>query len=53
MRFSGPAGPPVQRRNYSPATTRGYIYAIKEFAEYFRKSPEQLGGDEIWGGPLG
>jgi len=37
----------LQRRNYSPATTRGYILAIKQLADHFGKSPERLGGDEI------
>ena len=37
----------LQRRNYAPTTARGYVLAIKQFAKYFGKSPERLGGDEI------
>jgi integrase/recombinase XerD len=36
-----------QRRNYCADTTRGYIHAVKEFAEYFGKSPELMGAEEV------
>jgi len=37
----------LQRRNYSSETVRGYIFAVREFAEYYRKSPELLGAEEL------
>ncbi len=37
----------LQRRNYSESTIRGYIHAIKQFAEHFHKSPELLGPEEV------
>ncbi len=37
----------LQRRNYSPETFRGYIQAVKQFAEYFDESPDKLGTEEV------
>ena len=31
----------LQRRNYAKDTARAYVLAIKQFAEYFGKSPER------------
>jgi integrase/recombinase XerD len=37
----------LQRHNYSQATIESYIFSVKEFAEYFHKSPALLGVGEV------
>jgi hypothetical protein len=37
----------VQRRNYSSKIIRFYLRHVTGFAQYFRRSPDQLGAEEI------
>ncbi|MGA2264478.1 MAG: site-specific integrase, partial [Acidobacteriota bacterium] len=37
----------LQRRNYSQTTIESYILGVKEFADYFGKSPALLGAEDV------
>jgi integrase/recombinase XerD len=37
----------LERRNYSQATARAYVGAIRRFAEYCHRSPDQLGSEHV------
>ena len=37
----------LQRRNYSEATRRVYLFTIRDFARYFHRSPDELGPEHI------
>ena len=37
----------LQRRNYAQSTVEAYISALREFAAYFKRPPDQLGAEHI------
>jgi site-specific recombinase XerD len=37
----------LERRNYSEATARAYVGTIRQFAEHFHRSPDQLGIEQV------
>jgi integrase/recombinase XerD len=37
----------LQRRNYAPSTVRSYLGAVRQFAQHFHCSPEQLGPEHL------
>lgn len=39
----------LELKNYSPKTKEAYISHVKRYAQYFDKSPDKLGIDEIRG----
>jgi integrase/recombinase XerD len=37
----------LERRNYAETTKECYIQAVEEFAQYFKRPPDQLGSEHI------
>ncbi len=37
----------LQIRNYSPSTVKSYVRSVADFAKHFKRSPDQLGSEEI------
>src|SRR6185503_7244132 len=37
----------LQLRNRSPKTAQAYVFHVRNFARFFGKSPEQLGGEQV------
>src|SRR5687767_2932578 len=37
----------MQLRNLSPHTIEAYVLAVKQFANHFKRSPEQLSGQDV------
>jgi site-specific recombinase XerD len=37
----------MTNRNLSPATQRSYIHAVSKFSQYFRRSPDRLGLEDV------
>lgn len=37
----------LQRRNYAQSTIDAYIFAVQEFSQFFGRSPEGLGAEDL------
>src|SRR5260370_9577796 len=37
----------LERRNYSQSTVRAYVRTVEDIARYFKRSPDQLGPEQI------
>ena len=37
----------LERRNYAPGTAKAYLFAVKQFAEHFHRSPDRLGAEHV------